>query len=107
MKNEQFLTIVRDLESGAVIHVGDGKGISALAGALKKLKKSKLKLVTMDMANAYCTWISQNFPKAHIVFDHFYVVKLMNDKFDKVRKRVIENLSTSRNFERERVMNYV
>ena len=42
MANEQFLTIVRDLASGAVIHVGEGKGISALAGALKKLKKSKL-----------------------------------------------------------------
>ena len=53
MQNQQYLTIVRDLQSGAVIHVGDGKGISALAGALKKLKKSKLRIVTMDMANAY------------------------------------------------------
>ena len=40
MQNQQFLTIVRDLQSGAVIHVGEGKGCSALAGALKKLKKS-------------------------------------------------------------------
>lgn len=71
MKNEQFLTIVRDLRSGAVIHVGEGKGVSALAGALKKLKKSKLKIVTMDMANAYSTWISQNFPQAHIVLTIF------------------------------------
>ncbi len=88
MQNQQFLTIVRDLESGAVIHVGDGKGVSALAGALKKLKKSKLKIVTMDMANSYYTWISENFPKAHIVFDHFHVIKLMNDKLDFVRRRV-------------------
>ena len=95
MQNEQFLTIVRDLESGAVINVGDGKGISALAGALKKLKKSKLRVVTMDMANAYYTWISQNFPKAHIVFDHFHVIKLMNDKLDKVRKRVTAKLDAA------------
>ncbi|MPM46951.1 ISL3 family transposase ISArch13 [bioreactor metagenome] len=88
MQNQQFLTIVRDLESGTVIHVGDGKGVSALAGALKKLKKSKLKIVTMDMANSYYTWISENFPKAHIVFDHFHVIKLMNDKLDLVRRRV-------------------
>ena len=40
MQNQQYLTIVRDLQSGTVIHVGEGKGISALAGALKKLKKS-------------------------------------------------------------------
>lgn len=92
MANEQFLTIVRDLASGAVIHVGEGKGISALTGALKKLKKSKLKVVTMDMANAYSSWISQNFPAVKIVFDHFHVIKLMNDKLDKVRRRVTARL---------------
>ena len=88
MQNQQYLTIVRDLQSGAVIHVGEGKGISALAGALKKLKKSKLKVVTMDMANAYYSWISENFPKANSVFDHFHVIKLMNDKLDLVRRRI-------------------
>ena len=93
MGNDQYLTIVRDLESGAVIHVGEGKGITALAGALKKLKKSKLKVVTMDMANAYYSWISENFPQAHIVFDHFHVIKLMNDKLDKVRKRITSKMN--------------
>ena len=77
MGNDQYLTIVRDLESGAVIHVGEGKGITALAGALKKLKKSKLKVVTMDMANAYYSWISEKFPQAHIVFDHFHVINTL------------------------------
>ena len=41
MKNEQFLTIILVLQSGAVIHVGEGKGVSALSGALNKLKRSK------------------------------------------------------------------
>jgi len=95
MQNQQYLTIVRDLQSGAVIHVGDGKGISALSGALKKLKKSKLKVVTMDMANAYYSWISENFPKANIVFDHFHVIKLMNDKLDLVRRRITAKMDES------------
>lgn len=30
MQQAQFLTLVRDLESGVVIHVGDDKGVSAL-----------------------------------------------------------------------------
>ena len=89
---DQYLTIVRDLNSGAVIHVGEGKGIPALDGALKKLKKSKLRVVTMDMANAYYTWISEHFPKVSIVFDHFHVIKLMNDKLDHVRRRVVAKL---------------
>ena len=95
MQNQQYLTIVRDLQSGAVIHVGDGKGISALAGALKKLKKSKLKVVTMDMANAYYSWISENFPNVRIVFDHFHVIKLMNDKLDLVRRRITAKMDDS------------
>ena len=41
----------------------------------------------MDMVNAYYTWISENVPKAHIVFDHLQVIKLMNDKLDQVRRR--------------------
>ena len=90
--DSQYLTIVRDLESGAVIHVGDGKGAAALDGALKKLKKSKLRVVTMDMANAYYSWIFEHFPKVSIVFDHFHVIKLMNDKLDHVRRRVVAKL---------------
>ena len=50
-----YLTIIRDLESGAVIHVGNGKGVSALDGALSKLSESKLQIISMDMANAYST----------------------------------------------------
>jgi len=90
----QYLTIVRDLNSGAVIHVGEGKGIPALDGALKKLKKSKLRVVTMDMANAYYTWISEHSPKVSIVFDHFHVIKLMNDKLDHVRRRVVAKMDS-------------
>ena len=89
---DQYLTIVRDLNSGAVVHVGEGKGIPALDGALKKLKKSKLRVVTMDMANAYYSWIAEHFPKVSIVFDHFHVIKLMNDKLDHVRRRVVAKL---------------
>ena len=42
-----YLTIIRDLETGAVIHVGNGKGVSALDGALSKLSESKLQIVSI------------------------------------------------------------
>ena len=85
---QAYLTIVRDLESGAVIHSGDGKGVSALEGALSKLNASKLQVIAMDMANAYSSWFKERFPQAQIVFVHFHVVKLMNDRLDHVRRRV-------------------
>ena len=91
---QAYLTIVRDLESSAVIHVGDGKGVSALDGALSKLNASKLQVVAMDMANAYSSWFKEHFPKAQIVFDHFHVIKLMNDRLDHVRRRVMAKLDS-------------
>ena len=91
----RFLTIVRDLQSGAVIHVGNGKGVTALDGLSKKLRKNKLKVVAMDMSNAYACWVGKHFPKARIVFDHFHVIKLMNERLDKLRRRYVAELDAS------------
>lgn len=93
-RTHRYLTIVRDLKSGAVIHVGDGKGVAALEGLSRKLRKKKLKVVAMDMSNAYSSWVEKHFPKARIVFDHFHVIKLMNERLDKLRRRYIAELDT-------------
>lgn len=90
-----LLTIVRDLQSGAVIHVGNGKGISALDSSSKKLRKSKLKFVVMNISNAYACWLEKYFPKSRIVFDHFHVIKLMNERLDKLRRRYVAELDVS------------
>ena len=90
--SEQFLTIVRDLESKAVIHVGVGKGVSALDGVYEKLKDCNIKAITMDMANAYHSWVTQYFPNADIFYDYFHLIKMMNEKLDNVRKRVTSAL---------------
>ena len=47
--SDQFLTIVRDLETKAVIHVGVGKGIDALEGVHDKLKDCDIQAVPMDL----------------------------------------------------------
>ncbi len=88
----KYLTVIRDLESGAVLFVGDGKGVSDLEGSRKILKKSNLRLVAMDMSNAYSSWFRDHFPDVKIVFDHFHVIKLMNEKLDTVRRWVVSKL---------------
>jgi transposase len=91
---EKYLTIVRDLESGAVLYVGKGKGVDALKNFTAKLKRAKTKIaiIAMDMSKAYTAWAGENLPDAEIVFDHFHVIKLMNEKLDKVRRRITANL---------------
>ena len=86
-----FITIVRDLESGAVLHVGDGKGGEALNGFVRRLKSSKCKIqaIAMDLGPAYAAWAKKYLPKARIVYDHFHLIKLMNEKLDALRRKTM------------------
>jgi transposase len=87
-KGHRYLTIVMDLESGAVVFVGDGKGADALKPFWKRLRPSgaKIDAVAMDMSAAYRGAVSTYLPKAKIVFDRFHVVKLFNEKLSDLRR---------------------
>jgi transposase len=87
-KGHRYLTIVLDLESGAVVFVGDGKGAKALTPFWKRLKGSRAKIeaVAMDMSPAYREAVSTHLPKAKIVFDRFHVMKLFNEKLSDLRR---------------------
>ena len=51
-----------------------------------KQKRKEIKYVATDMSAAFITSVFENCPKAVHVFDHFHVVKLMNDKLDDIRR---------------------
>src|SRR3954451_3757218 len=87
-KGHRYLTVVMDLDSGAVVFVGDGKGAKALQPFWKRLRGSKAKIeaVAMDMSAAYREAVSTHLPKAKIVFDRFHVMKLFNEKLSDLRR---------------------
>jgi transposase len=87
-KGHRYLTVVMDLDSGAVVFVGDGKGADALKPFWKRLRPSKARIeaVAMDMSAAYRCAVSTHLPAAKIVFDHFHVVKLFNEKLSELRR---------------------
>jgi transposase len=87
-RGHRYLTVVLDLDSGAVVFVGEGKGANALEPFWKRLKSSKARVeaVAMDMSQAYIAAVSSNLPRATIVFDHFHVIKLMNEKLTDLRR---------------------
>ena len=87
-KGHRYLTVVLDLESGAVVFVGDGKGAKALRPFWERLRGSKAKIeaVAMDMSPAYHAAVSTHLPKAKIGFDRFHVVKLFNEKLSQLRR---------------------
>ena len=87
-KGHRYLTVVLDLLSGTVVFVGDGKGADALLPFWKRLKSSQAKVtaVAMDMSPSYISAVSTYLPAATIVFDHFHIVKMFNDKLSELRR---------------------
>jgi len=83
-----YLTIVMDLQSGAVIFVGDGKSAGALTPFWKRLKRSgaQIEAVATDMGPAFISAVHTNLPDATLVFDHFHIIKLFNEKLTKLRR---------------------
>ena len=83
-------TIVVDLDSGRIIYVGDGKGSEALNKFWRKVKRKNIKIkhVATDLSAAFIASVMENCPDAVHVFDHFHVVKLMNEKLDDIRRKV-------------------
>lgn len=89
-KGHRFRTVVMDLQSGAVVFVGEGKGAEALAPFWRHLRASRARIeaVATDMSAAYTEAIRENLPWAIHVFDRFHVVKLFNDKLTELRREL-------------------
>ena len=89
-KGHRYVTLVLDLESGAVVYIGKGKSADSLDDFWRKLKASRARIraVATDLSPAYLLAVSQNLPKAVHVFDRFHVTKLFNDKLSDLRRQV-------------------
>lgn len=94
-KNHRYLTVVLDLLTGTVVYVGDGKGAEALDSFWKRLKHSgaKIEAVAIDMSPSYISAVTNNLPEAAIVFDHFHIIKLFNDKLSELRRTIHQKLT--------------
>ena len=98
-KGHRYLTVVLNLLSGAVVFVGDGKGVDALKPFWKRLRaaRAKVRAVATDMSKAYIRAVRDNLPKAVHVFDHFHVIKLFNDKLSGLRRELYRQAELSSN----------
>ena len=97
-KGHRYLTVVLDLEAGAVVFVGDGKGGDALKPFWKRLRRCRahIEAVAIDMSAAYREAVATYLPKATVVFDHFHVIKLFNDKLSDLRRSLYHQADEAR-----------
>ena len=96
-KKAKYVTLVVDLDSGRVLWVGKGRGKEALEGFWERLKRSgtKIEAVACDMSGAYWSAINEHLPDAALVFDHFHIIKLANEKIDEIRRGLQRTLEVT------------
>jgi transposase len=87
-RGRRFATVVLDLETGAVLFVGNGRGIEALRPFWRRLRQSRARVaaVATDMAGGYIAAVREFLPDAVHVFDRFHVMKLYNEKLSDFRR---------------------
>jgi transposase len=86
----RYLTVVLNLQTGAVVFVGDGKGADALEPFWKRLRaaRGRVEAVATDMSPAYIQAVREHLGDAVHVFDHFHVIKLFNEKLSDFRREL-------------------
>lgn len=89
-KRHKYLTVVMELDRGAILFVGDGKGEQSLEPFWRRLSHSRAKIaaVAADLSPAYSAAIRKNLPKAELVFDRFHLVKLLNERLTELRREL-------------------
>jgi transposase len=94
-KGHEYFTLVLNLRSGAVVYVGEGKGVQALTAFWKRLRaaRAKVRAVATDMGKPYIRAVREHLPRAVHVFDHFHVIKLFNDKLSAFRRDLYRELT--------------
>lgn len=87
-KKAKYVTLVIDLDEGRILWVGPGRGKEALESFWQRLKLSgaKIEAVACDMSGAYWSAVDEHLPDAALVFDHFHIIKLANEKIDEIRR---------------------
>lgn len=95
-QGREFVTVVCDLDGGAVLHVADGRGSEALKScyaAMTEAQREAVEAVAMDMHQPYVLATQIALPEATIVFDKFHIAKLAGEAVDQVRRAEAKKLA--------------
>ena len=91
-KGHDYVSIFADMDERKVIFVADGKThetVQEFKGNLEVHdgKGDNVTDFSLDMSKAFIKGILEEFKNAHLTFDKFHVIKLMNDAVDQVRRQ--------------------
>lgn len=91
-KRHEYVTVICDQDTGAVVHVADGRSAAAVKTYLESFPESSraaVVTVAMDMWKAYISAVEEMIPGAEtkICFDKFHVAQALGKAVDQVRRQ--------------------
>ena len=72
------------------IHIEEGKESDVFGKFLQKkpfIDAKNTEHIAINMFPVYISGAKEYFPDSSVVFDHFYLIKMMNDTIDRIRRR--------------------
>lgn len=90
-RGHHYVTLFVDMDTSKVIFVTKGKNADTLQAFKDHLETHKgnadqILEFSSDLSPAFISGIAKYFPKAHITFDKFHVMKLLNTAVDETRR---------------------
>jgi transposase len=99
-RRHEYVTVVTEQTTGAVLYVADNRTRESLAGFFEPLsaeERAGIESVSMDMWPAYISTVTEFVPEAHlkICFDKFHVAQHLGNGVDLVRRAEHKRLSVT------------
>jgi transposase len=91
-RGHNYVSLFVDLESSRVLFATEGKDASTLGRFKTDLEAhhgdpSYIQEICCDMSPAFIKGVESQFPEAHLTFDKFHILKILNEAVDEVRRQ--------------------
>ena len=91
-RGHNYVSLFVDLESSRVLFATEGKDALTLGRFKTDLEAhhgdpSSIREICCDMSPAFIKGVENHFPEAHLTFDKFHVLKILNEAVDEVRRQ--------------------
>lgn len=88
----EYCTVFTDLNKHKLFEVAQTKSKKHLIEQLKQIPgREKVKIVCIDLAPGYRSFVKEFFPNAKIVADKFHVIKLLMNEIMKERQKIADH----------------
>jgi transposase len=95
-RGHNYISLVMDMDARKLLFAVAGKGHEVLGAFKADLlahggDPGKIREASLDMSPAFVKGLRKHFPKAHLTFDRFHVMKIIGEAVNEVRRNEVKD----------------